>query len=251
MDHYSSLKKLLNDDIDCHFFDSIDSTNSFLANAPYSDKTQLCVTREQIKGKGQHGKEWVSQKDGSIIFSIRKSFPKENNVNGLSLMTGLAIIKSLEAKCNLLGLKIKWPNDIYFGDKKLAGILMENNIYKNKQFVVTGVGINYQLLDHDEIDTPWTDLSKIVNQLPSLQKLTASIINNILNMSEDFQINGLSKLHSQWDDYDMLKGVAIRSRESNQEFQGKVDGISHHGALKVLTKDGVKKLYSSMHIENI
>jgi translation initiation factor IF-1 len=49
----------------------------------------------------------------------------------------------------------------------------------------------------------------------------------------------------------MLKGVRIRSKESNIEFQGQVDGITHQGALKVLTKDGVKELYSSMHIEYI
>ena len=86
MDHYSSLKRRLDYDLDCHFFDSIDSTNSFLANSPYETKTQLCVTREQTKGYGQHGRKWASQKDGSIIFSIRKSFHEHTNINGLSLV---------------------------------------------------------------------------------------------------------------------------------------------------------------------
>jgi len=251
VDYYSSLKKQLDYDLDCYFFDSIESTNSFLANSPYETKTQLCVTREQTKGQGQHGREWVSQKDGSIIFSIRKSFHEHTNVNGLSLVVGLAIIKSLEAQCQLPGLKIKWPNDIYFADKKLAGILMENNVYKGKQYVLIGVGVNFKLLDKIEIDAPWTDLSKIVKELPNFQHLTASIINNIIAMSDDFQMNGLSSLQSHWEDYDMLKGVSIKSRESSQEFQGKVDGISDQGALRVLTEDGVKELYSSMHIEYI
>ena len=70
-------------------------------------------------------------------------------------------------------------------------------------------------------------------------------------MSEDFQMNGLSNLLSQWDEYDMLQGVKIRSKEPDKEFQGKVDGITSQGALKVLTKDGFKELYSSMHIEFI
>ena len=172
-------------------------------------------------------------------------------MNGLSLVVGLAIIKSLEAQCQLPGLKIKWPNDIYFADKKLAGILMENNAYKGKQYVLIGVGVNFKLLDKIEIDAPWTDLSKIVKELPNFQHLTASIINNIIAMSDDFQMNGLSSLQSHWEDYDMLKGVSIKSRESSQEFQGKVDGISDQGALRVLTEDGVKVLYSSMHIEYI
>ena len=251
MSHFSSLKSLLEDDFECYFFESIDSTNSYLASTKYSTKPQICITREQTKGKGQHGRNWVSQKDGSIIFSMRKSFNEGMNPNGLSLIAGMAIIKSIEAECQLSGLKIKWPNDIYYGDKKLAGILMENTHYKSNQLVLIGVGINYQLVDTNEIDEPWVDLSRILNKLPNFQQLTASVINNTLICLEDFQINGLSNLLSEWHHYDMLKGVRIKFRESNIELQGQIDGITHQGALKVLTKDGVKELYSSMHIEYI
>ena len=251
MNHFSSLKSLLENNFQCYFFESIDSTNSYLASTKYSTKPQICITREQTKGKGQHGRNWVSQKDGSIIFSMRKSFNEGMNLNGLSLVAGMAIIKSIEAECQLSGLKIKWPNDIYYGDKKLAGILMENTHYKSNQLVLVGVGINYQLVDTNEIDEPWVDLSRILNKLPNFQQLTAKIINNILFFLEDFQINGLSNLLSEWHHYDMLKGVRIKFRESNIELQGQIDGISHQGALKVLTKDGVKELYSSIHIEYI
>ena len=251
MSHFSSLKSLLENNFECYFFESIDSTNSYLASTKYSTKPQICITREQTKGKGQHGRNWVSQKDGSIIFSMRKSFNEGMNLNGLSLIAGMAIIKSIEAECQLSGLKIKWPNDIYYGDKKLAGILMENTHYKSNQLVLVGVGINYQLVDTNEIDELWVDLSRILNKLPNFQQLTAKIINNILFFLEDFQINGLSNLLSEWHHYDMLKGVRIKFRESNIELQGQIDGITHQGALKVLTKDGVKELYSSMHIEYI
>jgi BirA family biotin operon repressor/biotin-[acetyl-CoA-carboxylase] ligase len=251
MSHFSSLKSLLENNFECYFFESIDSTNSFLASTKYSTKPQICITREQTKGKGQHGRNWVSQKDGSIIFSMRKSFHEGMNLNGLSLIAGMAIIKSIEAECQLSGLKIKWPNDIYYGDKKLAGILMENTHYKSKQLVLIGVGINYQLVDTNEIDALWVDLSRILNKLPNFQQLTANVINNILIFLEDFQINGLSSLLSEWDHYDMLKGARIKFRESNIELQGQIDGITNQGALKVFTKDGIKELYSSMHIEYI
>ena len=251
MSHFSSLKSLLENNFECYFFESIDSTNSFLASTKYSTKPQICITREQTKGKGQHGRNWVSQKDGSIIFSMRKSFNEGTNLNGLSLIAGMAIIKSIEAECQLSGLKIKWPNDIYYGDKKLAGILMENTHYKSKQLVLIGVGINYQLVDTNEIDALWVDLSRILNKLPNFQQLIANVINNILIFLEDFQINGLSSLLSEWDHYDMLKGARIKFRESNKELQGQIDGITNQGALKVVTKDGIKELYSSMHIEYI
>jgi len=251
MNHFSFLKKSLNYDCDCHFFESIESTNSYLSDTPYSNLPQLCVTREQTKGKGQYGREWIAQKDGSIIFSIRKSFTEDTNISGLSLVVGLAIIKALETECRLFGFQIKWPNDIYFGDKKLAGILMENSFYDNKQYVLIGVGVNFKLMDKLEIDAPWTDLSRVVKQLPNFQQITTSIINNILKMSEDFETNGLSNLLNHWESYDMLKGVKIKSKESNQEFHGVIDGINHQGALRVITEDGVRELYSSMHIEYI
>ncbi len=251
MSHFSSLKSLLENNFECYFFESIDSTNSYLSSTKYSTKPQICITREQTKGKGQHGRNWVSQKDGSIIFSIRKSFHEGMNLNGLSLIAGLAIIKSIEAECQLSGLKIKWPNDIYYGDKKLAGILMENTHYKSNQLVLIGVGINYQLVDTNEIDALWVDLSRILNKLPNFQQLTSKIIYNILFFLEDFQINGLSSLLSEWDHYDMLNGARIKFRESNIELQGQIHGITNQGALKVVTKDGIKELYSSMHIEYI
>ena len=110
MDYYSSLKSQLDYDLDCHFFDSIDSTNSFLANSSYETKTQLCVAREQTKGQGQHGRNWVSEKDGSIIFSIRQCFNEQVNVSGLSLVVGMAIIKSIrDLNVICLVLKLNGP----------------------------------------------------------------------------------------------------------------------------------------------
>ena len=209
MDHYSSLRKLIEDDIDCHFFDSIESTSSYLTKVPYSKRTQLCVTREQTMGKGQHGRGWASQKDGSILFSLRKCFNIDTNLNGLSLVIGMAIIKSIEEECQLEGLKIKWPNDVYYGNNKLAGILMENNIHKGAQYVVIGVGVNYQLDQKINIDIPWTDLAQILKKLPSFDTLTAAFIKNILAMSKDFESKGLSTLLSEWNDYDMLKGSKL------------------------------------------
>ena len=128
MVHYSSLVDLLPKDLECHFFDSIDSTNLFLANRPFTNRVELCVTREQTQGKGQFERHWESQKDSSILFSIRRNFPQECNLSGLSLVVGLAIVKALEQKCLVEGLKIKWPNDIYFENEKLAGILLESQV---------------------------------------------------------------------------------------------------------------------------
>jgi BirA family biotin operon repressor/biotin-[acetyl-CoA-carboxylase] ligase len=212
---------------------------------------QLCVTREQTQGKGQHGRHWESQRDGSILFSIRRYFQQECNLNGLSLVIGLAIVKILEKECSVKGFKIKWPNDIYFEDKKLAGILLENQMQSKNQSVVIGVGINYALDQSMVCEIPWTDLAKIAKKLPDIKLLTAEIINNILVMSEHFSVFGFDDFRMDWKRYDMLRGSKVKSTDLKNFFEGEVLGVSSQGALKIFTKNGVKELYSSRYIEYI
>ena len=251
MVHYSSLVDLLPKDLECHFFDSIESTNLFLSNRPFTNKVQLCVTREQTQGKGQYGRQWESQKDSSILFSIRRNFPQECNLNGLSLVVGLAIVKVLEKECLVEGFKIKWPNDIYFEGKKLAGVLLESQIQSKNQSVVIGVGINYALDQSMTFEIPWTDLAKITKTLPDIKLLTAEIINNILVMSEHFSAFGFDDFQSDWKRYDMLQGKRVKCTDLKDSFEGEVLGVNSKGALKIFTKNGVKELYSSRNIEYI
>jgi len=68
-------------------------------------------------------------------------------------------------------------------------------------------------------------------------------------MSAYFKLNGLSDLLSQWDQYDMLKGTKLKSIEFGKSLEGKVEGITNQGALKILTKNGSKELHSSKNIE--
>jgi len=249
--HYSSLVDLLPKDLECHFFDSIESTNLFLTDRPFSNKVQLCLAREQTQGKGQYGRNWESQRDGSILFSIRRNFPQECNLNGLSLVVGLAIVKVIEQECLVEGFKIKWPNDIYFESKKLAGVLLENQTQLENQSVVIGVGINYFIDQSMIFEIPWTDLSKITKKLPDIELLTAEIINNILVMSEHFSVFGFDDFRSDWNRYDMLQGTKVKCTDLKDSFEGEVLGVSSKGALKIFTKNGVKELYSSRHIEYI
>ncbi len=251
MVHYSSLVDLLPKDLECHFFDSIESTNLFLSNRPFTNKVQLCLAREQTQGKGQYGRQWESQKDSSILFSIRRNFPQECDLNGLSLVVGLAIVKVLEKECLVEGFKIKWPNDIYFEGKKLAGVLLESQIQSKNQSVVIGVGINYALDQSMTFEIPWTDLAKITKTLPDIKLLTAEIINNILVMSEHFSAFGFNDFQLDWKRYDMLQGKKIKCTDLKDSFEGKVVGVTSQGALKIYTKNGVKELYSSRHIEYI
>jgi len=100
-------------------------------------------------------------------------------------------------------------------------------------------------------EIPWTDLAKITKTLPDIKLLTAEIINNILVMSDHFSAFGFDDFKSDWKRYDMLQGKKVKCTDLKDSFEGEILGVSSTGALKIFTKNGVKELYSSRHIEYI
>ena len=133
----------------------------------------------------------------------------------------------------------------------MAGILLENQIQLKNQSVVIGVGINYALDQNMVFEIPWTDLARITKILPDIKFLSAEIINNILVMLEHFRLFSFDDFQLDWKRYDMLKGKQIKYTDLDESFGGEVLGVSSQGALIILTKNGVKELYSSRYIEYI
>ena len=248
---YSTITDLIQQRVDCVFFDSIESTNDYLIAQPFQEVIQLCIAREQTQGKGQHGRVWCSQKDGSVLFSIRQNFDVSCDLSGLSLVVALAIVKSLEEACTIERLSIKWPNDIYFGDKKLSGILLENQLHGDKQSVVIGVGVNYALGENLGCETPWIDLTTISDSVTNIKVLTAAIINTILAYVKRFEKNGFEDFQSEWVAYDMLKGQRAKVERASNPFAGEVMGVNSKGALLISNENGIEVMYSSEQITYI
>ena len=115
----------------CIKLDEISSTNDWLmsriSNQKFHEGT-VVVTSVQTDGKGQRGSQWFSQSNKSLTFSVllKPSFLAPIHAFDLSICVALALSDSLNKL--RLGFKIKWPNDIYFEDKKIAGVLIENQM---------------------------------------------------------------------------------------------------------------------------
>ena len=248
MGDYSSLTRLIHQPLDCVFFESIASTNDYLLSQPFSDLTQFCFAREQTKGKGQQGREWRSQKDGSILFSIKKNFNKNLDMSGLSLVIALAIVKSLEELCAIYNLGIKWPNDIYYEGKKLSGILIENQLHSKAQSAVIGVGVNYNISQDLDCETPWIDLKTIDENVVSIEVLTATIVNTIFTFIKRFEENGFVDFQSDWSYYDILKGRFAKVDKISKPFAGEVVGVNNKGALLISSENSIEAMYSSEYI---
>ena len=135
---------LFNDKISIYVTECL-STNDILTNLLKRNKVvegDSIETDFQYQGKGQRNNTWISEKESNILLSFLLSPNlKVENQFIIHVLVSISLIKLLN-KLNI-DARIKWPNDIYVGDKKIAGILIENFIFKKKvQNSVVGIGLN-------------------------------------------------------------------------------------------------------------
>ena len=122
------------------YIKATNSTNSLmkemLAKGEWPEGERFLYTGYQTAGRGQTGNSWESEADKNLLCSIL--LPPNKNLYFLNIAVGVAIIRLISEP-----LTIKWPNDIYWRDKKLAGILVENAIIGNEvKYSIAGIGLN-------------------------------------------------------------------------------------------------------------
>ena len=148
-------KKISKNIVDIDIFDEIDSTNDEAKRINLKNDFHLIVAEKQTKGRGRHGKKWSSPDLGNIYMTICTQ--NDLSFAPISMLTGL-ICKDIIVKMNnSLNIKLKWPNDILFKNKKIGGILVEKELFDSKIKTIVGIGINIKL---NEKESWWGDLSK-------------------------------------------------------------------------------------------
>jgi BirA family biotin operon repressor/biotin-[acetyl-CoA-carboxylase] ligase len=248
---YSSLRGKLPTNAECFVFESIPSTNDYLSALPSSNNIQVCVAREQTNGRGQYQRQWQSKKDSSVLFSVRKNFKTATSLNGLSSVIGLAIIDVLGPDYGVSELKLKWPNDVYFNNQKLAGILIENTVQNKSQSVVIGIGVNNNIKGELDCETPWIDITQILNITPKIETLTAKIINKVIKYCYRFEKHGLDTFKPMWSCCDYLENKKLELSHKGRKVVGVAKGISKQGALLIEINDETIEVFSSEQIKLI
>ena len=128
-------------------FEEIDSTSTYLKS--YSSilpDLTFVVASYQSKGKGREERVWKANKGENLLFSLLiKNDPMLSCGPFLSLVSAVALSKVLEREFNIRA-SIKWPNDVYINDRKVAGILLEG---KGSKCIVIGIGVNVNQLSFE------------------------------------------------------------------------------------------------------
>lgn len=236
-------------------FDSIDSTNSYLANQAQSNKAEIitengtvCLAEHQTAGRGRRGREWVSPFGSNIYLSILWNYQNgPASISGLSLAVGVEVVKALNS-FGIGNVGLKWPNDIYWQDKKLAGILIE--VFGESSgpcHVVVGLGLNLYLAEEQakSITQAWVDLSQIISDKQLRNKLSARLLNNLMPMIAKFEEGTLETYLNEWRELDCMKNKEVDVFIGKQAFTGIVKGINDNGLLLLENKQGAIQAFAS------
>jgi BirA family biotin operon repressor/biotin-[acetyl-CoA-carboxylase] ligase len=249
----NKIKKTLDNNfsnnIDLLLFENINSTNHYLKTFRSEKNIAICLAEYQESGKGRLSRQWHSPFGQNIYFSCRYFFDNDiSKLGGLSLVVGLAMIQVLQKNFPEEKFLIKWPNDILWEQKKLAGILIEiNGEVHDKSTVIIGIGLNVNMQDDQEknIDKYWTSLRKISNQYIDRNKIVGDLINYLIKYLMRFQMEGFQSFIQEWQAVDYLTQRFITVKNHQTEVTGLVKGVTEQGFLLLELHNGEVKEISA------
>lgn len=234
---------------------AIPSTNDFARelyrqNGP---EAPLCVVAyDQTRGKGQRGAGWQSNPGENLTFSLLFSDLNLNNGEQFLLSAAVSIaIQEFLLKNQIPAVSVKWPNDIMSGNKKLAGILIENILKQDKLAAsVIGIGLNVNQTEFAGLPKA-SSLKKLTGIHFETQHLLQQIleyleaeINLLKNDSERNKI--LSRYSSRMFKKDM---VSTFKMPNGTYLSGIIRGVSNQGLLKVETDSEIIKFFDLKEVE--
>jgi BirA family biotin operon repressor/biotin-[acetyl-CoA-carboxylase] ligase len=219
-----------------------DSTNSELMRRARAGQTgpTLLVAEVQTAGRGRLGRTWESlgsdpYEIATLTFSLGMPL-QMTDWSGLSLAVGVSVATSLHAS-----LQLKWPNDIWLAQRKLAGILVETASIGATRYAVIGVGLNISARNAAGLATPPAWLQELLPQCDAAQALL-QVAAPLARAVRLFEAQGLAPFLQEFAKRDALKG---RHVDISDGTSGLVSGIDDKGALLVHTAAGLKKISSS------
>jgi len=215
--------------------DSVNSTNEYLLERSGigSIHRLVCIAEHMSHGRGSRNRRWVAGAFENIMLSIGWEFHDEvRNVSGLSLAVAVMVVHSL-TRLTQQEFQVKWPNDVLWENRKIAGILVE---IRNST-VVVGVGINCRLSESDRqsIDQPAVDLAEFYDIAPKRSELAGNLIIELSKGLALFFREGLMPFKDEWMDFHAYQGRNMQA--GDQEITGVALGINDSGAFLLKLRD--------------
>jgi BirA family biotin operon repressor/biotin-[acetyl-CoA-carboxylase] ligase len=211
------------------------------------------VAEQQTAGRGRQGRAWTSPRGENLLFSVllRVVCPP-SRLPPLSIAAGLAVRDAVAGAAPGVAARLKWPNDVLVGDRKIAGILVEAITAGTRvEAVVVGVGLNVHTRDFppDIADRATSIALALASRaVPDRAELLADILVRLDHDAHVVLARGLGLLRARIEEADALRGRRVRSDEGSQ---GVASGIDDDGRLLVRRDDGVVERWSAGEVHLI
>ncbi|WP_159567721.1 bifunctional biotin--[acetyl-CoA-carboxylase] ligase/biotin operon repressor BirA [Budvicia diplopodorum] len=223
----------------------VNSTNQYLMDRLGELRSgDACVAEYQQAGRGRRGRQWFSPFGANLYMSMYWKLDQGPAAAvGLSLVIGIVMAEVLH-KLGAADVRVKWPNDLYLNDCKLAGILVElTGKTGDAANVVIGAGINLSMRDPDAsvVNQRWANLSDGGVAIDR-NLLVATLLSTLSETLKQFEQQGLAPFISRWSRLDNFIDRPVKLLIGENQIHGIARGIDKQGAL-LLEQDGVVKPY--------
>lgn len=221
----------------------VDSTNQYLLDRITELQSgDACVAEYQQAGRGRRGRQWISPFGANLYLSMFWRLEQgPAAAMGLSLVIGIVMAEVLQ-RLGAEEVRVKWPNDLYLNDRKLAGILVElTGKTGDAAQLVMGAGINLAMRESNAnaINQGWINLQEAGISIDR-NELAATLLNELRQSLQQFEIDGLAPFISRWRALDNYIDRPVKLLIGEQQIFGIARGIDQQGAL-LLEQSGTIK----------
>jgi BirA family biotin operon repressor/biotin-[acetyl-CoA-carboxylase] ligase len=232
----------------------VDSTNNFLKNilsnsTPVPDGTVI-MAETQYAGRGQRENTWHAEPGKNLTFSLllKPVFLSAQQQFDLTRVVSLGVYDALEP---LLGnkLKIKWPNDIYYGDSKLGGMLIENILQGSQiKSSIIGIGLNVNQENFPDNAVNATSIKNILQKDYELKNILAEICNHIEGYYLQLKAGRIEYIRTMYLSRLYWLNEPRQFKSNGECFEGRIINVKENGLLVVSQKTG-EQVYNLKEIE--
>lgn len=231
---------------DIHILEETTSSNdeaSKLACDGAPENT-LVITESQTAGRGRRGNAWSSPPNRDLLFSMVLHPPSNlqaQQLGRLPHLIAVAICRAIEEICPVIVAKLKWPNDVYIRDQKVAGILVENTSNSGQSHSIAGVGINVNSLSTDrpeELQSIATSLREVSGEPIDRHLLAAAFLAHFHQLYPT-GLEEFAEILAVIEERSLLLGAKISAQLGDTEITGTVIDFGINGEMIVkVEKDG-------------
>jgi BirA family transcriptional regulator, biotin operon repressor / biotin---[acetyl-CoA-carboxylase] ligase len=230
-----------------HFL-RIDSTNTQarIWAAEGAPEGALVISEYQDKGKGRLNRIWQSPPSKNLLFSLilRPEWPPQKAFYG-TVLASVSLCRAVQESVGI-PVGIKWPNDLYTGHKKIAGILTEFSIEQGRlEYMIIGIGLNCHWAPPETPPDgqPATSLLSESGQEISRLLLLSRFLHHGETLYQRCRIEGIECLKEEWNRYSLVTDRKVNLIGSQGRWTGLARGIDENGGLILLLEDGREKTF--------